>query len=132
MLYGVFSHTGYYAVRSVIQERVNQRPVLVEADIFAKLHAVNAKKIGSPNARGGNSPLPLHNSTAYVYNIADLLNDVKGISIINEIFSQDVANTLGVTRTQGVLTPYLRYSVNLDSDIVTKVLTKMPESYKAR
>ena len=34
----------YYAVRSVIEERKNQDPALVEMRILGKLHAVNAKK----------------------------------------------------------------------------------------
>ena len=34
----------YYAVRSVIEERVNQNPILSEAKIVGKLHAINAKK----------------------------------------------------------------------------------------
>ena len=36
--------TDYYAVRSVIEERKNRNPILVEMEILGKLHAVNAKK----------------------------------------------------------------------------------------
>ncbi len=34
----------YYAVRSMILERKNQNPILVEANVIGKLYAVNAKK----------------------------------------------------------------------------------------
>ena len=34
----------YYAVRSMVEERVNQNPVLIEANVLGKLYAVNVKK----------------------------------------------------------------------------------------
>ena len=34
----------FYAVRSVIEERINQDPILTEAEILGRLHAINAKK----------------------------------------------------------------------------------------
>lgn len=34
----------YYAVRSVIEERINQDPILAEAEILGRLHAINTKK----------------------------------------------------------------------------------------
>ena len=40
--------------------------------------------------------------------IAQVLEDVKGISIANEVFSEDVAKRLGVRRTKGSLSNDLR------------------------
>ena len=34
----------YYAIRFIIQERINQAPLLAEAKLLGKLYAVNAKK----------------------------------------------------------------------------------------
>lgn len=34
----------YYAVSSMVQERVNQNSILVESNILSKLYAVNVKK----------------------------------------------------------------------------------------
>ena len=35
----------YYAVRSVIEERINQPAILSEYNILSKLHVINAKEI---------------------------------------------------------------------------------------
>ena len=41
----------YYAVRSMIQERANQNPILVDVNVLGRLTSVNAKKIDSPNVQ---------------------------------------------------------------------------------
>ena len=99
---------GYYAVRSMILERKNQNPILVEANVIGKLYAVNAKKIGSPHVRGTPKGVALAYSKAYAYSIADFLQDVKGV--FDDTFSLDVYNRLGVQRKASEFSQYLLHS----------------------
>lgn len=69
----------YYAVRSMIQERANQDPILVDVNVLGRLTSVNAKKIDSPNVQVNKNVDSLAYGRAYRYNIADFLNDVKGV-----------------------------------------------------
>ncbi|MBQ9116120.1 MAG: hypothetical protein IJY04_03765, partial [Clostridia bacterium] len=68
----------YYAVRSVIEERINQNPILVEASVFGKLYSVNAKKVGPPDARDVKNNVALTHSAAYKYSIAHFLEKCQG------------------------------------------------------
>ena len=78
----------YYAVRSVIEERANQNPVLSEYQVVGKLHAINAKKISGSTAQKvvtNNSP---KQKSTYMYRIPQFLDDVKGV--FDDTFSNDV------------------------------------------
>lgn len=105
----------YYAVRSVIEERKNQNPILAEAKIYGKLHGVNAKKIGEPPARGIEDDVALTGSSAYVYNIAQFLEDVK--SVFDDTFSKDVYSKLGMERKEGDFSDYLQFSDKDNSSV---------------
>ena len=87
----------YYAVRSMVQERRNQNPVLVESNILGKLTSSNAKKIDSPNTQVGGNTVAVVYGGVYAYRIADLLNDVK--SVFSNTFSNDVYQHFGMART---------------------------------
>ncbi|MGM9550389.1 MAG: hypothetical protein ACI3V5_11190 [Faecousia sp.] len=96
----------YYAVRSVVESRKNQGAILTEANILGKLHAVNAKKIGKPNAKvGANNTVARANSSLFEYSVADLLNDVK--LDFDDTFSNDVYSHFGITRTSNDFSKYL-------------------------
>lgn len=86
----------YYAVRTVIEERVNQNPILAEAEVLGKLHGVNAKKIGISNVRVADNSVALAPDNAYTYNVAQFLEDVK--TEFNDTFSEDVYQKLGMIR----------------------------------
>ncbi len=86
----------YCAVRTVIEERINQDPILVEAEILGKLHAINAKKIGTPSVQTTENGDALTGSVAYTYNVAQFLEDVK--TEFNDTFSEDVYQKLGMQR----------------------------------
>lgn len=103
----------YYAVRSVIEERVNQDPVLTEMEITGNLYAVNAKKVATGNARGVKNNVALTHPRGYSYSIAHFLDDVKGV--FQDTFSVDVYNTLNTVRSAKGLSQDLMYSVE-DSD----------------
>ena len=99
----------YYAVRSVVEERKNQDPILVSANVIGKLHAMNAKKIGKPHAQvGTNSTVALTRSSLFGYSVADLLNDVK--NEFNDTFSNDVYKHFGMTRNANSFSQHLMYS----------------------
>ncbi|MEE0840930.1 MAG: hypothetical protein U0L72_10380, partial [Acutalibacteraceae bacterium] len=98
----------YYAVRSVIEERANQNPILAEAKILGKLYAVNAKKIGTPNAQVVKNDVALTYDAAYTYNIAQFLNDVK--TEFNDTFSEDVYKNMGAQRQNNVFSKNLLFS----------------------
>lgn len=70
----------YYAVRSVIEERTNQNPILAEYEIVGKLHALNAKKVGLATvsvAQKGVAGAAVPNY--FSYSIPQFLDDVKGV-----------------------------------------------------
>lgn len=99
----------YYAVRSMVQERKNQNPVLVEANILGKLTSVNAKKIGSPTAQVDENIVAVADGEAYRYSVADLLNDVKSEFV--GTFSENVYQHLGTQRkNEKGFTEHLLYS----------------------
>ena len=96
----------YYAVRSVVESRKNQGAILTEANILGKLHAVNAKKIGKPNAKvGAINTVARANSSLFEYSVSDLLNDVK--LNFDDTFSNDVYSHFGITRTTNEFSKYL-------------------------
>ncbi len=98
----------YYAVRSVIEERVNQNPILAEAKILGKLYAINAKKIGTPNAQVTKNGVALTYDVAYKYNVAQFLEDVK--MEFDDTFSNDVYQRLGMTRNENEFSENLLFS----------------------
>ena len=99
----------YYAVRSVIEERLNQNPILAEVKIYGKLHAVNAKKISRPTGQViAKSNVALPSGTTYKYNIADFLQYVN--QIFDDTFSMDVYNHFKVARKNNDFSKNLRFS----------------------
>lgn len=78
------------------------------------LYSVRTKK-GELISPGGDEADASKSSSPYLLSkisIADLLEKVKGIPIINEIFSKDVAQKLNVSRSKGDLSPMLRFSIS--------------------
>ena len=114
----------YYAVRSMIQERENQNPILVEANVLGKLYATNVKKISTPTVQVAQKGVALADGDAYAYSIADFLQDVKWV--FDNTFSQDVYQHLGVQRTSDEFSKNLLYSdryqsADTNSDILSMV-----------
>lgn len=88
----------YYAVRSMVKERVNQNPILLEIDILGKLTSLQAKKIDPDNGWVGKNTVALAYSKVYFsYNIAQFLQDVKGV--FTDTFSNDVYSHLSIKIT---------------------------------
>ena len=106
----------YYAVRSMVQERINENPILVDVDVLGTLTSTNAKKIGSPTVRIGNKPNLTGAKSYFTYNIAQFLQDVK--SEFNDTFSNDVYSHLGMQRKSSDFSENLLYSEQ-DSDKLT-------------
>jgi hypothetical protein len=108
-------NTEYYAVRIVVEERVDHEAFLVNLDILGNLYAANAKKVGRQGHQGITQlNVPSGTATTYAYNIAHFLNDVKGV--FKNTFSNDVYQTLGVQREQDDFANDLLYSVDNDFD----------------
>ena len=100
--------TEYYAVRSVIEERKNLDPMLIESEILGKLHAVNAKKIGLSNLKiTENNVTRGHDNTYFGYSIPQLLEDVK--DIFDDTFSVDVYDKLETKRSDSDFSKNLLY-----------------------
>ena len=98
----------YYAVRSMIQERVNQNPILLESDILGKLYAVNAKKIDPSYDRDTiQDSVALTTKRQFDYSVAHLLEDVKGV--FTDTFSEDVYDRLGTKREGNDFSENLQY-----------------------
>lgn len=113
-LEGANGNIEYFAVRSVIEERINQNPILAEAKILGKLYAINAKKVGTPNARVVNNNVALTYDVAYKYNVAQFLEDVK--MEFDDTFSKDVYQRLGMTRIKNEFSDNLLFSDRDDGE----------------
>ncbi len=120
----------YYAVRSMVQERKNQNPILVEADILGKLTSVNAKRIDSPTTQVGRNTVALVGGRAYAYKIADLLNDVK--DIFGNTFSEDVYQHLGMARIKDDFSDNLLFSDRFPDDLWHTNMSDTEVSYIER
>lgn len=108
----------YYAVRSMVQERTNRNPLLVEVNILGTLTSTNAKKIGSPAVQVGNKTKTLAGGRTYFrYSIADFLQDVKGV--FDDTFSNDVYMHLGTQRATSDFSANLLFSTDEDTDSVS-------------
>ncbi len=98
-----------YLVRTIVDKTTN---AVMEISTYG-LYAIKAKKEGAlfmpegNEAVGDNRSYPFLRSTI---SIADLLESVKNEPIANEIFSNDVLEKIGATRTEGTLSPDIRYS----------------------
>ena len=115
---GIDNGTGvieYYAIRSVVEERINLDPILLESKIVGKLYAVNAKKIDSPNPKVAKNSVARGYGDVYTYNIAQFLQDVKGV--FDDTFSVDVYNHLGVTRANNDFSNNLRFSKDIEATL---------------
>ena len=97
----------YYAVRIEIEEKVNRDLILVGANVLGRLHAVNAKKISSPHARGAGDTGVALATGSFAYSVADLLKDVKGG--FADTFSVDVYKKLGTSRRKSEFSADLIY-----------------------
>lgn len=109
--------TNLYVVRSVVSKLKND---VTEIDIY-QLGAVKGKKTKTPNSalkRGAavTEQGSLISSGSSIVSIADLIQYVKDIPLINEVFSEDVAKEIGVTRSVGTLTNDLRYALDLNEN----------------
>ena len=60
----------------------------MESNVPRKLHALNAKKIDTPNLWGAKNSVARGSDNIYADSVADLLNDVK--SEFRGTFSEDV------------------------------------------
>ena len=89
--------TDYYAVRFVVEERKNQDPILVEANVLSRLYAENAKKLRAVSVKvAPKSVARTHTMPQFLYSIADMLRDVK--EEFEDTFSNDVYRHFGMTR----------------------------------
>ena len=117
-----------YVVRSVVSKLQND---VTEIDVY-QLSAVKGKKTETPNSalkRGAavTEQSSLISSESPVISIADFLQAVKEIPLINEIFSEDVAAKLGVTRSKGTLSGDIRYAL---SETRGSIMTEVDPEYK--
>ena len=89
---------------------------MTEANVIGKLHAINAKKIGMPQAQvSANGTALTSSSSLFEYSVADLLNDVK--LDFDDTFSNDVYSHFGITRTENEFSKFLLFS-DRDPDAV--------------
>ena len=105
----------YYAVRFMVEERLNQNAILVETNVIGKLFAVNAKKIAPFYDRGAtNSNVALTTRKLFEYSVAHLLEDVKGE--FKNTFSKDVYEHFGVERKSDEFSDNLQFSYTPETD----------------
>ncbi len=117
---------GTYAVRTVVGKLSNKIESMDIFQVTAVKGSMVTKKNPSTSQSASSTPLgmavtgqsPLvSNSGSSTISVKEFLNKVKGIALINEVISLDVADTLGVERTEGNLTKDLRYSLPSDPTI---------------
>ncbi len=113
----------YVIVRSVINKKT------WKLDEYEELSAIRKKSIKKEDV-GFKPPHYIHKNgyeTSSAISIADFLENVKNIPLVNEVFSMDVAGKLGVTRSKGTLSGSLRYS--LPDTVEKKVLEKYGRTF---
>lgn len=103
---------GLCVVRSIVSKLLNN---VTEIDVY-QLSAAKGIKTKIPNSalkRGAavTEQSSLISSGSSVISIADLLENVKSFSLANEIFSKDVLDKLGVSRSIGTLSEDVRYAL---------------------
>lgn len=97
----------YYAVRLIVEERVNQDPILAEAEILGRLYAINTKKVDHQRSGVANNSVARLQGKVYTYNIAELLKNVK--NKFKDTFSNDVYANLGMQRTNNDFSKNLQF-----------------------
>ena len=111
-----------YAVRLMVEDRVNQDPVLTEAKVLGFLHAANAKKIPASKVKGSNQiAAPRASQAKIFYNVADFITDVK--DIYNDVFSKDVYSQFGQNRVPSKGVPHVDFSLRNQPTTDRYVLT---------
>lgn len=117
-----------YLVRIIADKTTNS---VLDISTYG-LYAVKAKKEGALFMPKGNEAFSDGNRLSpYLrsdISIADLLENVKGMPIASEVFSQDVLLRLGAERANGTLSGDVRYALpegELDND---SILAKRPEA----
>jgi hypothetical protein len=102
----------YVIVRSVVNKKT------WKLQEYEELAAIKKKSVKKEEA-GFKPPHYIQENgygTSSVFSIADLLENVKSLPLANEVFSMDVLEKLGVTRTKGTLSDSVRYSLPLTPD----------------
>ena len=110
----------YYAVRIMVEERANQDPILVEANVLGKLYAVNAKKISNPHAQVTTKGVALTTDRLFSYSVADVLNDVK--TVFDNTFSTDVYQKLNTSRKADDFSSHLLHKLPVGEDTSPRAL----------
>lgn len=110
----------YYAVRIMVEERANQNPILVGANVLGKLYAVNAKKISNPHAQVTTKGVALTTDRLFSYSVADVLNDVK--TVFDNTFSVDVYQKLNTSRKVDDFSSHLLYNLPVGEDTSPRAL----------
>ncbi len=99
-----------YLVRMIVDKNTN---MVSDLSTYG-LYAVKAKKEGALFMPKGNERVEGNASVSYLrsdISIADLFENVKGLPIASEIFSQDVLLRLGAERANGTLSGDVRYAL---------------------
>ena len=102
------NNENYVIIRSVINKKT------WKLDEYEELSAIRKKSIKKEDV-GFKPPQYIHKNgyeTSSVISIADFLENVKNIPLVNEVFSMDVAEKLGANRSKGTLSGSLRYSLS--------------------
>ena len=97
----------YVYVRMVVENRTWN---LEDYDIVYSINQQSIKKEDVSQKAPGLRHKDGSQSSS-VISIADFLHNVKSLNVINEVFSKDVADKLGVVRSKGKLTNNLKYSL---------------------
>ena len=116
-----------YVVRSVVSKLEND---VTEIDVY-QLSAVKGKKTETPTSALGGTAVTeqssLISSESPAISIADFLEYVKTIPLANEVFSEDVAEKVGVERSKGSLSGDIRYAL---SETRGSIMTEVDPEYK--
>ena len=104
-----------YLVRIIVDKTTNS---VTEISTYG-LYAIKAKKEGALFMPEGNEAVSDNRSYPFLrstISISELLDKVKNDPVANEVFSENVLETIGVNRTSGTLSPYIRYFLGDDTD----------------
>ena len=111
-------------VRSVINKRTHRLMEFQQLDAIKKQEI---KKIEDVGLRPPDYPRKRGSATSSEISIAHLLSFVKSNNLANEVFSEDVAKTLGIQRAKGSLSESVKFNLKERIDVAKQQTTDDPD-----
>lgn len=98
-----------YAIRSIVDERKDDSPILSESNIICRLHASTAKKMANTSDDVSMQSISTNSKDSPTVSIADILENVK--DYFKDTLSDDVYDHFGITKASTAFSKELQFSL---------------------